>query len=214
MNERSGFGVIAGAVWFVGSAQWLVVNIIAESIYSGYSVGNQTISDLGTGSYGLVWNASTLLMGLSMIAGAYLGYRSLRERLVIIPMLALGTGSIIVSVFPAESSVEAIHGVGAFLAFISGGLAAVFSYRVTRGPFKYLSIILGISGLIALALYALDVYLGLGRGGMERMIVFPILIWLVGFSGNLMSVRATANLKFATRLGGRAEAEGESSLRK
>jgi hypothetical protein len=31
-------------------------------------------------------------------------------------------------------------------------------------------------------------YLGLGVGGMERMIVYPILIWMIGFGGGLIAL--------------------------
>jgi hypothetical protein len=30
-----------------------------------------------------------------------------------------------------------------------------------------------------------NIYVGLGVGGMERMIVYPILIWMIGFGGFL-----------------------------
>jgi hypothetical protein len=40
-----------------------------------------------------------------------------------------------------------------------------------------ISILLGITTLVALALYIEGKYLGLGPGGMERMIVYPALLW-------------------------------------
>jgi hypothetical protein len=33
-----------------------------------------------------------------------------------------------------------------------------------------------------------DLFLGIGPGGMERMIVYPAIIWLVGFSGYLIAL--------------------------
>ncbi|MCX9076244.1 MAG: hypothetical protein OIN88_16610 [Candidatus Methanoperedens sp.] len=41
--------------------------------------------------------------------------------------------------------------------------------------------------LAALVLYGSDIYLGLGPGGMERMIAYPVLLWGTGFGGYLMS---------------------------
>ncbi len=39
----------------------------------------------------------------------------------------------------------------------------------------------------SLILYIMHMYLGLGPGGMERMIVYPNLIWALAFSTELMN---------------------------
>ena len=44
-------------------------------------------------------------------------------------------------------------------------------------------VILGTLGLISLILYVPGIYLGLGKGGMERLIVYPNLLWALGFGG-------------------------------
>ena len=41
--------------------------------------------------------------------------------------------------------------------------------------------------LLALILLIGNIYVGLGVGGMERMIVYPILIWMIGFAGFLIT---------------------------
>ena len=43
--------------------------------------------------------------------------------------------------------------------------------------------ILGTVALIALVLYATGIYLGLGVGGMERILVYPDILWALGFGG-------------------------------
>jgi hypothetical protein len=48
------------------------------------------------------------------------------------------------------------------------------------------SILLGVGSLVALGLYGSKVYLGLGGGGMERMIAYPVLAWGIGFGGALL----------------------------
>jgi hypothetical protein len=48
-------------------------------------------------------------------------------------------------------------------------------------PFSTLSIILGSMTLAALALFGSGAYLGLGAGGIERMIAYPALMWEAGF---------------------------------
>ena len=42
--------------------------------------------------------------------------------------------------------------------------------------------------LVATVLYGTDTYLGLGQGGMERMVVYPVLIGGVAFGGYLMAL--------------------------
>jgi hypothetical membrane protein len=54
-------------------------------------------------------------------------------------------------------------------------------------PFSLISIFLGVMSLFALVLFAAQQYLGLGVGGMERMIVYPLLMWIIGFSGYLFA---------------------------
>ena len=54
-------------------------------------------------------------------------------------------------------------------------------------PFSAISVILGLIALGALILHMGKIYLGLGAGGMEHMIVYPILIWGAGFGGHLMA---------------------------
>ena len=56
-----------------------------------------------------------------------------------------------------------------------------------KAPFAYFSVLMGMIGLIAFALFISEFFLGLGAGGMERMITYPLLLWVIGFGGNLMS---------------------------
>jgi hypothetical protein len=38
-----------------------------------------------------------------------------------------------------------------------------------------------------MVLYGVNINLGLGVGGMERMIAYPILVWGTGFGGHLIA---------------------------
>jgi len=50
-------------------------------------------------------------------------------------------------------------------------------------PFSFL---MGIVTLTAIVLSVSHNYMGLGPGGMERMILYPFALWAVGFGGYLM----------------------------
>src|SRR5439155_221141 len=72
------------------------------------------------------------------------------------------------------------------------GLAAIFRARIGRPPFRYLSLVLGVLSLVALGLFIANADLGLGPGGMERMIVWPILVWGTAFGGYLFGSSSPA----------------------
>ena len=89
-----------------------------------------------------------------------------------------------VGIFP--ESAGHIHTLVALIAFIFGGLSAVTASTFLMPLFRYLSVLLGVIARIALMLLILHQDMGLGLGGMERMIVYPIVLWAIGFSGYLM----------------------------
>lgn len=57
-----------------------------------------------------------------------------------------------------------------------------------KPPFSNFAVLLGVVSLVALALFGADIDLSLGRGGMERMIAYPELLWAVGLGSYLMGV--------------------------
>ncbi len=189
--------IIAGALLFVGSAQFAVLMIVAEAVYPSYSVSENFISDLGVWSKpsAVVFNPSILLFGLLTVVGAYYFYRASKLRGFCALLSLTGLGGLGVGVFPEDTFLVGgfpiFHGIFALLAFLSGALAAISSgHRAVKGPFRVLSIFLGIGSLLALVLFLVTAsigYLGLGVGGMERMITYPTLLWTVGFGGYLLT---------------------------
>jgi hypothetical membrane protein len=78
--------------------------------------------------------------------------------------------------------------VASFVTFFFAGLAAIASYRLLSPPLSHLSVVLGVLVLAALALYGSGTFLGLGPGGMERMIAYPALLWVIGAGANLVGM--------------------------
>jgi hypothetical membrane protein len=74
------------------------------------------------------------------------------------------------------------------LAFGMGSLAALVSSRTVRRPLSVLFASLGVIGLVALGLQASGTFLGLGVGGMERMIYYPAVLWVLIYGVYLMSI--------------------------
>jgi len=174
----------AGLFFFLAGAQFSVFLVIAEAIYPGYSVSGNFISDLGVGPAANVFNGSVILLGLLAFGAVYVG-RRLFDRVLLILLLLTGIGAVGVGVFTEDF--PGLHTIMSFIAFAFAGLSAIWSYRFVKPPLSYLAIVLGVLGLLALVLFAAQVYLGLGHGGMERMIVYPILAWAMSFGGYLMA---------------------------
>lgn len=188
---------IAGSLLLVGGAQFIILTILAEAVYPNFSVSNNYISDLGiwNSPSAAIFNFAIILHGLLTLASAYLFHEEFKTLAVSIPFALIGLGAIVAGVFPFDSFVvngfPVIHNTGAIMAFISGGVAAITVYKITKAPFRYISVVFGGVALLALTLFMFTSpynYLGLGVGGMESMIFYPELIWVIGFGGYLMAL--------------------------
>ena len=89
-------------------------------------------------------------------------------------------GAIGVGLFPEDA--EVLHAVFSLIAFLFAGLSAILSYKLLKPPLSYFSLVLGAFSILAILLFASSIFLGLGKGGMERMIAYPVLLWDTGFS--------------------------------
>jgi len=185
---------LAGYSVFVGAAQFLILMIVAEAIYPGYSVSQNYISDLGnprlapSTPHATIFNTSIILLGLLLIiGGSILAYkeRGVTGRLLGVLVAISGLGAAGVGFFP-EGSPYDLHVISSLIVFLFASLAS-YPASLYRGHRSPLWGALGTIGLVALALYIAKDYMCLGWGGMERMIVYPNLMWALGFSGSLMT---------------------------
>ncbi len=174
----------AGVITFVGTFQFIIMMIVAEAEYKGYSISSNYISDLGVGSTSFVFNPSIMIFGIAIMISSYLVYKGLKTKLFPTLMFIGGLGAFLVGVFP-EYSPYHIHTIVSFITFLFGSLAVISSYRLQGSLMKYISILVGLFSLVSLFLFASGVTLGLGPGGIERMIAYPVLLWILYFSGYL-----------------------------
>lgn len=182
---RSDDRTLAGVLFFLGSLQFFLAMLIAEGMRPSYSISTNAISDLGVDSTALLFNTSVALLGVFTIAAAYLYHRTHRTLWITIPLLLAGIGPIGVGLFPETTGLP--HGIFALVAFFFGGLTAILiSFRL-QSLMRYISVILGVVGLVALVLFVSGQFGGIGLGGMERMIAYPVLLWEIAFGGYLMS---------------------------
>jgi hypothetical membrane protein len=175
---------IAGSLLFIGGVLCVLGIIVAEALYPGYSTSDNYISDLGVGPSAVIFNSSLFLLGVLALCGAYFIQQAFNFKPFTVLAAIGGIGAIGVGLFTENAGI--LHTVFSFIVFFFAGLSAIVSYKLQKQPFSYFSVILGAATLLALTLFASGTFLGLGKGGMERMIAYPALLWTVGFGGHLI----------------------------
>jgi hypothetical membrane protein len=186
-------GKVAGALIFVAVTQFVLGVIVSEALYSGYSISENYVSDLGVGSSSIIFNSSVFLMGLLLISGAYFLHRAFGFTMLTVTFVLTAIGAMGVGIFTLDAGI--IHSVTALIFFLFSGLSAIFAvicsyvhgFKLMKMPFSALAVILGLTELGGVVLFVGKIYFGLGVGGMQRMVLYPVLIWLVGFGGYLMA---------------------------
>jgi hypothetical membrane protein len=178
--------------------------ITSEALYPiAYTTGGNEISDLGGTRppdslifqpSATIFDGAMAAIGVLVITGSWFVHRVFGRRSVTIPMTALGIGALGVGIFPGNTGDP--HAIFAMVTFVAGGVAAISASRVTTAPFRWLSFVLGAVSLLTLISYILlgeaSPMAGLGVGGLERWIVYPVVLWVIAFGGYL-SGRADGN---------------------
>jgi hypothetical membrane protein/uncharacterized membrane protein len=181
----------AGLLYIIAGTTMFLAISLAETLYPNYSVHANAISDLAattaltsplTETAGFVW-------GLGWLAGSYLLLRSTGRRRLMALYLLPAVGVLLAIISPENVNIT-IHSVGAVLAFVPGAIALLLSFRLIGSSLKYVALALGLTTLLGVSLefgayYSSLVQSTLGPGGTERIIVYPILAWLMLFGGYL-----------------------------
>jgi hypothetical membrane protein len=190
------YRTLGGVLLTVAGAAILMAIITAEALYpAAYDTHRNTISDLGAMRPGnlirqpsaAIFDWTMMVTGIMVIVAAYCLYRALGRRAISIMAGLLGLGILGVGIFPGNY--PAPHQVSALLAFTAGGIAVVLSWRVRTGPLRYLYLVLGAVALLSLVLGVFfqgwSPVAGLGEGGVERWVAYPVVLWMVSFGSSL-----------------------------
>jgi hypothetical membrane protein len=190
-------GKVAGTLLVVGGIQFVIALMLAEAIYPSYSIADNYISDLGVWGHpsALVFNPSIILLGVtSLTASIYLKKTFNLKKGFLLYAIA-GLGSLGVGLFPENtyviSGVPIFHSIFTLLAFVFSGVAAIFTYRITKSPYKYISLFLGALILVDFAVFlgTRDFgALGIGAGGLERLVAYPSVLAFIAFGGYLLGI--------------------------
>ncbi len=195
-----GNGKIAGLLFSIGVVQVILFQVVCETVYSGYNVGKQAISDLGNwglaGSFAAVFNISAVLFGLFIVTGAYFVWQGLRNRLFVSLLALAGVCNIGVGTI-AEDISPSTHGLIYLIMSVSWAVAAILSYKLEKSPFSIVSIGLGSVSLVMFIFSLLGKYVssslifGFGLGGIERLTIYPLWLWTLGFGAYIMGASST-----------------------
>jgi hypothetical membrane protein len=191
-----------GSIIWMLAVQFFIAQAVVQSAWTTpFSLTQNFISDLGNttcapyppGSNSYVcspwhaWmNASFIVLGLIILFGGVLVRTAFPRGLARLAGLILiglaGIGIIAVGLYPEDVHIE-YHRLGAAGHFVFGNLGMVvlgiaLKQARERQALAVYSIISGVVGLVATALFITDNYLGLGIGGMERVAAYPLPLWL------------------------------------
>lgn len=199
--------LLAGALVFIAG---MIVTQLGWT--TSYSLLHNYISDLGavhcqTQAHGYVcspwhdvFNGAIIALGLTVVFGVILvssAFPARTTRTLGLGALGLaGIGAIGVGLSPEDVNLT-IHSASALIAFLGGNLGLLIlslaMFRDTRWDgYRSFTLFLGLIGLVALVLFVVKVWGALGVGGMERLIVAPLLLWMIVASIHLLRVPAYA----------------------
>jgi len=208
---------MAGLLLLAGGIVSLIGIHAAEFVYPGYSVSQNFVSDLGATCSDVGTNAphdcvvvqpasaifslSAGARGVAVFAAAYLMYPMGRPKRLAVLLGLTGLGALGVGL--VSEAYSPYHAIFALVAFLLGGIAALESFRFLPRPLGYVSVVLGCIALVALGWFslialgtrgaaggeaALPIWAPLGAGGTERMILYPVLLWVVVFGAALVAL--------------------------
>ena len=187
---------IAGIILILGCLQFFLLVNLAETQYPGYSISQNVLSDLG-GSMppvepsAIIFNLSAVIFGILGLVTVYLILKSGGCRLFSSCLAISSLGALGVGLFPEYTG--SVHLFFALLAFLFGSLAVIFSYRLGLNvPMVIVSMVTGLTSLIILIIFIVSsgthpIIIYLGKGGAERFIAYPTILYLTALGGYLTS---------------------------
>ncbi|MGH7919239.1 MAG: DUF998 domain-containing protein [Candidatus Dormibacteraceae bacterium] len=203
LRDRRAASLAAGLVCLLELQYW-VVQAIAERAWAlPYSLRLNYISDLGSTACGPavcsplapLMNASFVCSGALCVAAAVLLPAALAIGRWAGPagvLLGLsGLGTAVVGLVPENVHLHP-HTLAAMLAFYAGNAALCvlgLGMRRRRPATGWVTVALGVVGLLASLAFFGGHRLGVGVGAVERVAAWPLFVWLVVASGLLLGRR-------------------------
>ena len=169
----------------------MTIIMLAAAMAPNYDFGGGAISDLGVFSEtALLFNTSLVVVGLLNLLGGFFFYRTHGKRWLLALFALASIGAIGAGVFPLDTG--GLHSLFALFAFLFFNVQAIGSATQLSGVMRAMSILAGGLGLVFVVIMVIGdagnpaVFGPIGHGGAERMIVYPVMLWMVALGGYLL----------------------------
>ncbi|MDA4137455.1 MAG: DUF998 domain-containing protein [Thaumarchaeota archaeon] len=187
---------IGGVLYVIAVLQFFIFELVAETLYPGYSVSNNYISDLGATCVAppdntncivlqpsaTIFDATVFLLGLILLAGTILVYRGTRKRPYFIATAVADVAILLVGVFPENTGWT--HAIISEVAFLITGISLILAWTFVKGgAIGYLTVALGVLTILFTVFGGISATVGVG--GDERLIVLPALLGILALGGYL-----------------------------
>jgi hypothetical membrane protein len=183
---------LPGLLFFSEAAGFMTVIMLAASLAPNYDYAGGAISDLGRiDETALLFNAGLVAVGLLNIGGGYGFWRCHRHGWLFAIYVLAGLGAIGAGLVPLGTS--DLHSIFALAAFVFFNAEAVGTGYVLHGPMRPISWLAGGAGMAYVVIMIIGdsgnpgIFGPIGHGGAERLIVYPVMLWLMAFGGYLMA---------------------------
>jgi hypothetical membrane protein len=196
---RQRLPAVAGVLYSSAGFVLLMGIITAETkypIFRHYTT-RQEISDLGgtrppqglvNQPSAMIFDTTMLIAGVLLLAGAFALWLLYQHRVLTVVSTLFGAGALGVGIFPGNTTP---HPYVSMIAFVFSAVTAIAVFKVTSAPFRFMSLSVGLLSLIALIVSFLGdnspLAKSIGIGGVERWVVFPMILWLAFFGGHLLA---------------------------
>ena len=200
-----------GLLFLLGSLQFVIAMAVVQAMYPGYTNFGNYVSDLGSSHSPWAWlfNDSIRLLGVLGFLGTLLIRSAIPSRtsgrVGLGFLLIASIGAFLVGTYPEGSPQlgSNIHSVVSAVTFVGSGLGLLAlgpaMLRDTRWEgFRGYTFLSGVVTLVALALFLAGAYPGLGPGGMERVIIAPILLWAIVAGVHLLRLQPYSGVRLAS----------------
>lgn len=181
---------LAGLTLVTMAAGFMTVIMLAASIAPGYDFAGGAISDLGViPETALLFNVSLAAVGILNVFAGWLLFRSRGGVAVLGVFLVAGIGALGAALFPLDRG--GLHTIFALLAFVTFNLEPLVIGLASRGSFRLVSVLVTVVGLAFVGVMIVGdggnpaAFGPINHGGAERMIVYPVMLWLLAYGGSL-----------------------------
>jgi len=187
---------IAGVLYVAAVFQFFVFELVAETLYPGYSVARNYISDLGATCVNPpstlhcvvhqpgadIFDATVFLLGLMLLAGTCFVFYGARKKLYCLSAAVADIAILLAGVFPENTGWP--HAIDSLFVFWFLGISLVLAWTIVNGALiRFMPVVFGV---LTLFFNIFDVPARLvGAGGQERLLVLSALLGLLSIGGYL-----------------------------